>query len=200
AHGWSVTSSDPAQARVVVHPNNPDGRLCSDLSDTAGLTVIDESFCDVMPERSLIERTERPGTIVLKSFGKFWGLAGLRLGFAIADPGTIAHLRELTGPWAVSGPALRIGTTALNDPAWADATRRRLTDDADRLDSLMLGGGAALAGGTSLFRLYHVEDAKTWHDRLARSRIWTRIFPYSNTYLRLGLPPSSGWDRMENAL
>jgi cobalamin biosynthetic protein CobC len=163
--------------------------------------VIDESFCDVMPGASLIHMADRPGVIVLKSFGKFWGLAGLRLGFAIAQPDTIDRLAEMIGPWAVSGPALTTGTRALQDQTWAEATRDRLARDTDRLDAMMTGAGARVVGGTTLFRLYDVGDAAQWQDRLARHHIWSRIFPYSDRWLRLGLPgPAAHWDRLQEAL
>ncbi|MGI9369140.1 MAG: threonine-phosphate decarboxylase [Ruegeria sp.] len=200
AQGWTVQDHGPADARVLVHPNNPDGRIWEQADVRAPLTIIDESFCDVAPDSSLIHLTDQPGKVVLKSFGKFWGLAGLRLGFAIAEPGLISHLNDLTGPWAVSGPALRIGTRALQDSDWANATRARLARDAGRLDALVLAKGAQLAGGTDLFRLYEVDSAANWQDRLADAFIWSRVFPYSRTLLRLGLPPSDGWDRLEAAL
>jgi len=200
AHGWTVADQGPAQARVLVHPNNPDGRLWSQQDVTAPLTVIDESFCDICPERSLISLADRPGVVVLKSFGKFWGLAGLRLGFAIGHPDLISKLETWQGPWAVSGPALQIGAQALQDHDWATTARARLTQDAARLDALVLARGAHLVGGTPLFRLYEVDDAQAWHDRLARKHILSRIFPYSKTLLRLGLPPVNGWDRIKAAL
>ena len=200
AQGWTLAGDGPAQARVLVHPNNPDGRLWAAADADAPLTVIDESFCDVMPAASLVGLAARPGVVVLKSFGKFWGLAGLRLGFAIALPDTIARLRDLTGPWAVSGPALRIGAGALSNPAWAEDTRARLAGDAARLDRMLTAAGAELAGGTDLFRLYRVENAARWQDRLAQAHIWTRIFPYSDSWLRLGLPDGAGWDRLSAAL
>lgn len=205
AAGWSVrTELQVAQAcaRVLVHPNNPDGRRwqAGDL-DGAGLVVIDESFADTDPGCSLMEHAARPGTLMLKSFGKFWGLAGLRLGFAIGDPARIAHLRAMLGPWPVSGPALAIGAAALDDPDWAQATRAILGRDADRLDALLAAAGARALGGTSLFRLYDTEDASRWQDRLARHRIWSRVFPYDRRWLRLGLPGSeAGWDRLAAAL
>lgn len=200
AHGWSVVQTGDADARVLVHPNNPDGRLWDASDADATLTVIDESFCDVTPDQSLIHLADRPGVIVLKSFGKFWGLAGLRLGFAIAHPETIDRLSAWLGPWAVSGPALQIGAAALNDVDWANQTRARLARDAARLDDLVLAKGAELVGGTSLFRLYRVDDALAWQDRLARAHVWSRIFPYSKTFLRLGLPPADRWDQVEAAL
>jgi cobalamin biosynthetic protein CobC len=197
AHGWEVTERDPA-ARVLVHPNNPDGRLWTAADLTAPLTVIDESFCDVTPEATLVAEAAREGVIVLKSFGKFWGLAGLRLGFAIAQPAVIERLRDRIGPWAVSGPALRVGAMALEDRPWAEATRARLAADAARLDAMM---GAPLVGGTTLFRLYDVGDAVAWQERLAARHVWSRVFPYSARWVRLGLPGSAAqWEHLARAL
>ncbi len=200
AQGWTVQESGPTDARVIVHPNNPDGRFWTEADAKAPLTVIDESFCDVTPDRSLVHLADRAGVVVLKSFGKFWGLAGLRLGFAIGHPELIARLNDLTGPWAVSGPALRVGAQALRDNQWATDTRARLAEDATRLDALILRRGARLVGGTTLFRLYDVDSANDWQARLAQSHIWSRVFPYSASYLRLGLPAPKDWDRLEAAL
>ena len=104
------------------------------------------------------------------------------------------------GPWAVSGPALRIGAHALNNHDWAATTRLELADAASRLDQLMQQAGAQTVGGTDLYRLYDVEDASAWQDRLARAHIWSRIFPYSSRFLRLGLPPADRWSQLEAAL
>ncbi|WP_299673794.1 threonine-phosphate decarboxylase CobD [uncultured Roseobacter sp.] len=203
AHGWQEVETAPAIAQVVVHPNNPDGTLWT--SETlpardATLTVIDESFCDVDRTQSLISLADSPGTLVLKSFGKFWGLAGLRLGFVAGDPALITRLRERLGPWAVSGPALHLGVAALTDPQWARDTRTRLAEDAARLDALMQIAGARVLGGTTLFRLYEVTDASAWQTRLASHRIWSRVFPYNPRWLRLGLPHRLHWPRLEAAL
>ena len=197
ACGWTVIDS-ATEATVIVHPNNPDGRL-HPAPDTP-FRVIDESFCDVMPDATHMGEATRPGTLILKSFGKFWGLAGARLGFAIGDPDLIARLHPMLGPWAVSGPALTIATDALSNPAWADATRARLATDAARLDAMMLTAGIVPLGGTPLFRLYDTPDAAAWQDRLARHRILARIFPYSTRWLRLGLPDGAGWARLQDAL
>ena len=199
-HGWTISGSGPAEACVAVHPNNPDGRLWQAEEITAPLCIIDESFCDICPDQSLIHLAAKPGVIVLKSFGKFWGLAGMRLGFAIGDPELLQRLAQLQGPWAVSGPALKTGLQALQDQDWADQTRQSLARDAQRLDRLATTRGATVVGGTDLFRLYQVEDAAQWQERLAKAHIWSRIFPYSTTYIRLGLPPQHGWDRLEAAL
>lgn len=186
-------------AQVFVHPNNPTGSFAPDYG-SHGLTVIDESFCDICPEQSLIARSARPGTVILKSFGKFWGLAGLRLGFAIGHPDTLHKMGDLIGPWAVSGPALEIGAQALTDFDWAGITRTRLKADARRLDDVLVRAGARVVGGCDLFRLYDVNDAAKWQDRLARGHVWSRVFPYSDRWLRLGLPAPDRWDQLEAAL
>lgn len=196
--GWTL-DEDGMDALVAVHPNNPDGHVWDEKIVQAPFTIIDESFCDVTPDTSLIHLAERKGTVVLKSFGKFWGMAGLRLGFAIGDPELLAQLSETLGPWAVSGPALQIGAEALADPQWADDARARLAIDANRLDALLIGQGAKVAGGTTLFRLYEVQDAKAAQDRLAQHHIWSRIFPYAENWLRLGLPPPLRWGQLEAA-
>lgn len=197
---WQVQHNGPADAQVLVHPNNPDGRMWSSQDLTASLKIIDESFCDVSPDRSLVEQTTQPGTIVLKSFGKFWGLAGVRLGFAIGDPALIARLKDMLGPWPVSGVALEIGARALSDPTWADTTRARLANDTARLDALVCQNDATLLGGTTLFRLYRVNNAQNWQDKFARHHIWTRIFPYASDWIRLGLPAPDQWAQLEAAL
>ena len=201
AAGREVVEAD-APTRVYVNPNNPDGRYSAAEGHGAPgtLTVLDESFCDVAPDRSLIEATAEPGTVILKSFGKFWGLAGLRLGFAIGHPATLAPLRDAIGPWAVSGPALEIGARALSDVAWAQATREHLRRGAAALDLLMAQAGGAFFGGTALFRLYDLGDAGAFQERLAEHRILVRTFPYSEGWVRLGLPPEDGWARLEAAL
>jgi cobalamin biosynthesis protein CobC len=202
-HGWDVLPQEQGtvEARVIVHPNNPTGAWADPAALTGpSLLVIDESFCDIAPERSLLAHLPPKGGIILKSFGKFWGLAGLRLGFAIGDPALLAQLRDAMGPWPVSGPALAIGAAALADRDWADATRARLAADAVRLDGMMTGAGATVAGGTDLFRLYSVAHAVAWQERLARAHIWSRVFPYSETLIRLGLPAPDAWARIEAAL
>ena len=186
---------------IIIHPNNPDGVLSRPAPMAGRYRIIDESFCDLSPSASRIREAALPGHLVLKSFGKFWGLAGLRLGFVIGDPALVADLKRRLGPWPVSGPALRIGLAALTDRGWADVARQRLQTDAERLDMLFTAKGARLVGGTSLFRLYDVGAAADWYDRLARQTILTRIFPYSATWLRVGLPGTQAeWSRLEAAL
>ena len=199
-HGWDPQEDAKApQARVVVHPNNPTGAFQAQIAP-ADLTIIDESFCDIAPAQSHIAKATFPGHILLKSFGKFWGLAGLRLGFAIGDPELIDALRQRLGPWPVSGTALRVGAVALKDQDWAEQSRNSLAQDATRLDQIMNKIGARPMGDCPLFRTYDVANARDLQHQLAKSHIWTRIFPYSDRWIRLGLPPKSDWQRLEAAL
>ena len=205
ANGWTVLNRlQPADALVLVHPNNPDGRLWQRHEinpDAYKLVVIDESFAEVTPDQTLIDLAARPNVVVLKSFGKFWGLAGLRLGFAFASAKNLHRLDQTNGPWPVSGPALAIGTRALHDHNWATATRTRLATDAQRLDDLAKIAGYQVLGGTDLFRLYDTPDAQAAFTHLANHRVLGRIFPYSPTWLRLGLPGSDqGWAQAAKAL
>jgi cobalamin biosynthetic protein CobC len=211
AEGWRVTETGDlatlaqADAAVVVNPNNPDGRRTDPetllaLAGRVGLLVVDESFADVEPARSLCPMAGQPGLVVLRSFGKFHGLAGLRLGFAIGTPADMEILRALEGPWSVSGPALVIGAMALADRAWADATRQRLAGAAARLDRLALEARWRPVGGTTLFRLYEAHDATAARSRLAAARIWSRIFPWSPSLVRLGMPGETEWDRLAAVL
>ena len=193
-------------AAVVVNPNNPDGRLVApaDLAALArhvGLLVVDEAFADVVAPCWSHAPAPPPNAVVLRSFGKFYGLAGLRLGFAVAPPERAAALRAALGPWAVSGPAIAVGRAALADDAWAASARARLARDAARLDGRLTARGATVVGGTSLFRLAEVDDADRWFRRLAVRGILTRPFAEHPRRLRFGLPgDEAAWHRLDDAL
>ena len=200
--GWTVGQT--GSVRVIVHPNNPDGNqhvISKQDAKNTDLMIIDESFCDVTPDETLINLTDQNNVIVLKGLGKFWGLAGLRLGFAVAAPELIKKITDRVGPWAISGPAQFIGQAALTDNSWIIKTRSRLREDSLRLDNLMIEYGNKPLGGTDLFRLYEVKNATKIQNTLAKKFIWTRIFPYSRNWLRLGIPGTEAqWAQLINAL
>lgn len=211
-HGWhlaeaaSLAALSGADLAVVVNPNNPDGRRFSpesllSLAKTVGFLVVDESFADATPDLSLLPHELPSNVLVLRSFGKFYGLAGVRLGFAFGTAAIIDRLEALSGPWPVPGPALHIGAVALADMTWAGAMRSQLALDAARADALAAAAGWSLIGGTALFRLYDTADAIAAQTHLARHQIWSRVFPYSRSWLRLGLPgPEDEWHRLALAL
>ncbi|SMX34870.1 threonine-phosphate decarboxylase CobD [Actibacterium lipolyticum] len=213
AAGWTVEEVQApndlagADMAVLVNPNNPDGREMQPadllaLFQSVGQLVVDESFADARPDLSIagMVGTQR-GLYVLRSFGKFYGLAGLRLGFVLGHPLDIADLSEMAGPWPISGPAVQIGRTALSDQPWAARTIKRLIGETTRIDALANTAGWQLVGGTELFRLYDTPNAVAAQNHLANTHIWTRSFPWSPTYLRLGLPGDEAeWARLETAL
>jgi cobalamin biosynthetic protein CobC len=195
---------------VVVNPNNPDGRvtdhaalapIAAQLKSRGGWLVVDEAFADIDPAVSAVAWCPDWPVVILRSFGKFYGLAGLRLGFAIGEPDIVARISAALGPWPCSGPALLIGAAALGDRPWADNTRGRLEQQARKLDQVLAKAGFAIAGGTSLFRLARHPDAMTLHAALARGHIWCRSFDWADDLLRFGLPAdAAGLDRLAVAL
>lgn len=204
----SLKEAAAAEVVVLVNPNNPDGRivgsesllaLADDLAARGGLLVVDEAFAEVTPGASVAAEAGRPGLLILRSFGKFFGLAGIRLGFALGAPGEIDRLARWLGPWAVPGPAIEIGIAALSDQGWQNETRACLLAAAKRLTDLLTAYGFADRGGTDLFRLVeHPQAARVW-DRLGRAGILVRPFPDRPTLLRFGLP-GDGFARLAAAL
>lgn len=201
---------DSAVHAVVVNPNNPDGRV-TDLAALArlatqskargGWLVVDEAFADVDPAVSAVSLCPDLPVLILRSFGKFYGLAGLRLGFAVGAPDMIARIATVLGPWPCSGPALLIGAAALGDQPWADRTRRALQQQARALDEVLVKAGLAIAGGTPLFRLARHPQALQLHAALAQRHIWCRSFEWADDLLRFGLPPdAAGLHRLAAAL
>lgn len=191
--------ADAADAKIaiVVNPNNPTGKLLTPeylfatsekLAHDGGLLVVDEAFADVTPDASVSAEASKDGLLVLRSFGKFFGLPGLRLGFALSSSSLAAKLRGEVGPWAVSGPAIAIGTAALSDREWIEETRFKLARESKRLDTLLMQAGMEIVGGTHLFRLAKSNRARSIAHDLAQSHIWVRRFAEEPQWLRFGLP------------
>ncbi len=200
-----------ARLVMIANPNNPNGRLhrkdallalADALRPRGGVLVVDEAFMDVGPPGASLAAKLSPGnTVVLRSFGKFFGLAGIRLGFALAAPPMAARLSAALGPWAVSGPALAVGAKALADAAWIERTRSLLAKAAKRLDAILTGAGLEIVGGTSLFSLTRTPAAEALFRHLGRAGILTRVFADHNDWLRFGLPRSAHeWRRVRAAM
>jgi cobalamin biosynthetic protein CobC len=200
-----------AEAMVLVNPNNPDGRchsaaavcnLAERMAARGGLLVVDEAFADFAPaDLSAAPLLPHPALVVLRSFGKAYGLAGLRLGFALMAPERAARLRAVLGPWAVSGPAVAIGRQALADTGWRIAAKARLADDAARLDARLAEAGLDVLGGTFLFRLAQGREAPNLFARLGEAGILVRRFAERGDWLRFGLPADeAAWRQLDAAL
>ncbi len=198
------------QALVVVNPNNPDGRAIA-RTDLAAFArawtasgrrlIVDEAFADLRPDLSLLALPELPvGVVVLRSLGKFFGLAGLRVGFIVSSEREASAWRRLLGDWPVSGPACEIATLALRDAAWIAATRARLAADRRRLDGILMDAGLRLLGGTDLFGLFEGPDGIDLLDHFARAGILIRGFATAPRHYRFGLPADeAAWLRFEAA-
>lgn len=180
----------PATAKTVVavQPGNPLGNcappqdwqpILDELVNSGGLVVMDEAFIDLMPEFSLMPKAGQKGLVILRSLGKFYGLAGVRLGAAIGHPDDIFSLKQMIGPWGVSALSLNIGAQALADTAWPDQQRQWLKAQMARLHGVLNDAGLDIIGGTDLYCLVDINpknNAETLHKQLAQAGIWTRIF------------------------
>lgn len=221
ARSWALaghrvrTVTDAAALRtvavaVIVNPDNPTGKVlpAHDVAqllqtpEPPRLVVVDEAFADLLiPSTSCVDLVGSHPVIILRSFGKTYGLAGIRLGFAIASLDFAAHLRAALGPWPVSGLAVTAGRAALSDREWLDRARDRLAQDGQRLDILLNRAGARLEGATPLFRLVSHRAAPRLFANLAAAGIWVRRFPTQPTWLRFGIPGQPDeWSRLETAL
>ena len=199
-----IVEASGADIVVVVNPDNPTGRLVAPRALRAvetALLVVDEAFIDFLPPGASLAGDLPANTVVLRSFGKTYGLAGVRLGFAVAPARFARRLRDELGPWAVSGPAGEIGRIALDDEAWLQAAAERLAADQERLDALLIEAGFTILGGTTLFRLGEHPQAARLIDVLGQQGIHGRAFADRPTWLRFGLPANQeGFRRLAAAL
>ncbi len=200
-----ASRSDAAEALILANPNNPDGRLIDTerlLAQDRPWLLVDEAFVDPDPDRSVAAQVaDRSGLIVFRSFGKFFGLAGIRLGFVLARPEILADLRSVLGAWPLSAAALAIGRAAYQDHAWIEQTRTWLWRQAAALDAVLEDCGFSAIGACPLFRLITVDDGHALFERLARRAILTRPFAEQPHWLRLGLPAdTAGLERLRDAL
>jgi cobalamin biosynthetic protein CobC len=200
---------DRLDVLVVINPNNPTGRRWpastllewyARLAARGGWLLVDEAFMDTMPEDSLAPYADRPGLIVLRSLGKFYGLAGARVGFVLGAADLHEALRSRLGPWTLSGPARHVARLALADRPWQESTRVSLRRASARLAALLAEHGLPPAGGSDLFQWVRTAEARRIQDRLARHGIWVRRFDVPPS-LRFGLPGAeTAWARLESGL
>jgi cobalamin biosynthetic protein CobC len=200
---------DALDVVVVCNPNNPTADRVtpaellawhSRLSRRGGWLVVDEAFADSTPENSVACFADRDGLVVLRSLGKFFGLAGARVGFVLSSRALLQQLAEWLGPWSIAGPSRVVAQAALTDHQWQESTRERLRNDSQRLATLLARHGLEPSGGCDLFQWVRTPRALDIHEALARQGVLTRHFEAVPS-LRFGLPPAGdGWRRLEAAL
>ncbi len=199
----------PIDVLVVINPGNPTGlRVPRDLllqwharlASRGGWLIVDEAFMDPTPDESLAATAAMPGLIVLRSFGKFFGLAGARVGFVIAEERLLRRLAERLGPWTLAGPSVHVAMLALGDVVWQKRARWRLRAASQRLARLLALHDLPPRGGTGLFQWVQTGCAARLHSELAQRGILTRRFSRPDS-LRFGLPGTEAdWLRLEQAL
>lgn len=218
AHGHTMTLRPYAELAaaiphsdvvVLCNPNNPTGaaigapRLldwAAELAARGGWLVVDEAFGDTDPANSIAHHAGQPGIIVLRSVGKFFGLAGIRVGFVAAEANLLGRLADLLGPWTISGPAQQIAIAALRDQTWQAQTLATLTAAGARLQLLLAEAGLATSG-TALFQWWPEPQAEAFGQHMAERRIWVRRFSHAARGIRLGLPADeAAWQRLHTAL
>jgi cobalamin biosynthetic protein CobC len=210
SEAMSLDEAGKATIIVATNPNNPDGRLLThaELAGAAesvrkrdGLFVLDEAFADADPASSILPMAARlDRTVVLRSFGKFYGAAGLRLGFAVTSHPIAGRLKAALGSWPISSAAIAYGQAALGDEAWGALQLKRLQDAAASLDRVLEEAGLKILGGTPLFRLGGHDEPRSLFEKLARQGILVRPFQ-KLTALRFGLPKDADeLERLRNAL
>ena len=218
SHGHQVISleADQIEAHIdqlevllLVNPNNPTAQRFSEsqllswhqqLQQRGGWLIVDEAFLDCTPQQSIAQHSHLAGLIVLRSVGKFFGLAGARIGFVCATETILQPLAELIGPWVLSGPARHIAKAALADHNWQQQARHQLTDQGQRLAQLLSQHQLPPTGSTPLFSWIKTEQASKQHRQLAQQGILTRLFSEPQS-IRFGLPKNEAqWQRLESAL
>lgn len=192
---------------LLANPNNPDGRhdmpqSLLRIARNGAFLVVDEAFADILPGTSLIPLLGPDDrAIVFRSFGKFFGLPGVRLGFMIAPPDHVVAMRRRLGSWPISAHAVAYGIAAYQDAEWIAATRVSIVERAGRLDAMLSGHGLQARGECALFRLIETDMAQALFEYLARAGILTRTFDHSPRWLRIGVPGSEGaFARLDEAL
>lgn len=204
----TTSLDDRVDVLVLVNPNNPDGRridratlaaLASERSDAGRWTVVDESFGEVAPELSVAD-LEIDRLVTLRSFGKFYGLPGARLGFLIGNKIFAREFRVLLGDWPVGADALAMGLEAYADDAWRLLTRAWLATQACAVDATLIQAGLKPLGGCDLFRWVEAPNAHGLFARLCAQGVLTRPFADHPDRLRIGLPSRNNFKRFERTL
>lgn len=193
---------------LLCNPNNPTATQFSQLelldwhgqlAQRGGWLIVDEAFIDATPQHSIAQHAYLEGLFVLRSLGKFFGLAGARVGFLLGTKQALLNAQEEIGPWSITGPSRLTAKQALLDKAWQEKMHLLLPECSQRLAKLLTQYGLVPTASTALFQFIPTSQAIAWQQHFARQGIWVRRFKEVSA-LRFGLPPDDGWERLEGAL
>jgi cobalamin biosynthetic protein CobC len=204
----SIDQLGRAQSCVVINPNNPTGYHCSKqslldahkllLSNDAWL-IVDEAFIDLTPEYSCVAESVQQGFIVLRSFGKYFGLPGIRLGSIMACDQIIGNVKNLLNEWSINSAAQQIATTAFLDANWQYEVNKNIKTNSVKLQKLLKSLDLKTQG-TDFFRTYLTSNAKILNEHLLKLGIYVRLLD-DESGIRIGMPnENSDWKRLEVAL
>lgn len=205
----SATLLQTVDVLLLCNPNNPTGQRYTaaqllawhaELNKRQAWLIVDEAFMDAAPEHSVAPNSHLEGLLVLRSLGKFFGLAGLRVGFLLAHPSILHTVQTLLGPWSLTGPSRYIARQALENNTWQTHMRQKLHVASKQLNDLLRAHQLVPAGGTALFQYVAHSNSREIHRHLAQQGVWVRLFDNHATALRFGLPPEHAWPILENAL
>lgn len=180
---------------IIINPNNPTGKFFSkkqllswhdSLQKKGGTLIIDEAFMDITPNKSLVSDNMLESLIILRSIGKFFGLAGIRIGFVIAEPKFLLRLKKCQGLWAISNTSAWIAEQALRDLVWQKKMRLQLPVMRKKTVKWLESIGLRVSCATDLFIYVQTEEAEKIYLSLAKLGVLVRYFEEDNS-LRFGL-------------
>jgi L-threonine-O-3-phosphate decarboxylase len=186
---------------LLCNPNNPTGDLIdlqtieeclSIMKKKQGTVLVDEAFMDSTPEKSVLPLLEQyqDNLIVLRSLGKFFGLAGARVGFVAASTQILSALTEKLGPWTISGPSRFVACHALRNTQWQESNRHFLKTTAKKLLDELASAKLPADGYTDYFAWVKHRNARQLHEMLCQAGIFTRYFAEPAS-IRFGLPATA---------
>jgi cobalamin biosynthetic protein CobC len=203
---------------VVINPNNPTGELhqqhtlkalLKTVESLSGWLIIDEAFMDVItPNQTLIDLSTNKHLFVLRSIGKFFGLAGIRIGFLSAHSMWLLKLQQLSSPWEVNGPAQFIAEQALKDHTWQSAQRKTLIALSIKLEMLLTETFADSTNnclknievsGCGLFKTLVHPQATEIYQKFCHQGLYVRLCDENNA-LRFGIPDQKQYKTLEKLL
>lgn len=195
---------------VVIQPNNPTGQ-CYDqsqlndwlaiLKDNEAWLVVDEAFVDCTPDKSMLDRSGEEGLIVLRSIGKFFGLAGIRIGCIFAWTALLEKVNAAMGPWAISHPSREVAIQAFHNINWQRYAIEKCHDQSKKLRDVLIKYFQIKPTGTALFQTVYLDRSEEIFEHLCQHKILVRLLD-CQTGLRFGLPPDRPecWQKLEQAL
>lgn len=192
-------------AMVVINPNNPSGNKVNKtqllqwhnrLSETGAWLIVDEAFIDAETSQSMAGDAGVTGLIVLRSLGKFFGLAGVRVGALLAWQSLLELALSELEPWSIANPSRWAAEKALQDIQWQDSMRAQLTLQSQKLSDLLHRTFSQSIGGCALFQTVWLNNAEVIYQQLAREGILVRLLSeYKTPGLRFGLPADNDKSR-----